>query len=115
MTNNIDLSYMELMTDGDVEMKKVMIEMLLDEPEGELIKMVALADGEDLATLKSISHKMKSTLSFVGNKEMTTKNAKIELISDGGGDIAELAELTARLVEIFQYVKKELQQVLETL
>jgi len=75
---HINLDYLNLMTDGDADMKKTMLEILFDElpKEIDLLSIhYASAAWEDL---KSISHKLKSTLSFVGNERMTTANNQIE-------------------------------------
>ena len=66
------------MTDGDADMKKTMLDILFEELPAEidlLSKHYAAASWEDL---KSVSHKLKSTLSFVGNEKMTAANSQIE-------------------------------------
>ncbi|MFK8101524.1 MAG: Hpt domain-containing protein [Saprospiraceae bacterium] len=75
---HIDLSYLNLMSDGDDSMKKVMLEMLFEELPTEINAMRALLDGANWQELGSVSHKMKSTLSFVGNESMTEANKNIE-------------------------------------
>ena len=40
--NHINLDYLELMADGDTSMKKIMLDMLLDELPAELEKMKTL-------------------------------------------------------------------------
>ncbi|MGB0983564.1 MAG: response regulator, partial [Saprospiraceae bacterium] len=57
----IDLSYLDLMSDGDVDMKKMMLELLFDEPMSEIDKMKDLQASADWLELRAVSHKMKST------------------------------------------------------
>ncbi len=78
MYQYINLDYIDLMTDGDDEMKVTMLEMLLEEMPAELELMknhLANAEWEDLF---KAAHKMKSTLSFIGNDAMTQANIAIE-------------------------------------
>lgn len=78
--NFINLDYLDMMSDGDLEMKKVMLDMLFEELPTELAKMRELANAGDWKELSSVAHKMKSTLSFVGCDAMTTANIDIETI-----------------------------------
>ncbi len=98
----INLDYMNMMSDGDPSMKQVMLEMLLEELPLELSKMRVLFDENKWTELGSTSHKMKSTLAFVGNDAMTNANSKIEHIckeEQGIGDIAELIGILEGLID----------------
>ncbi len=75
---HIDLSYLELMSDGDADMKGILLDMLLTEPSGEFDKMQKLAAEQNWDELKQVSHKMKSTLPYVGFEELTETNKKID-------------------------------------
>lgn len=82
----INLDYLNLMTDDDNDMKKVMLDMLFEELPQELEKMNQLFATESWEELKAVSHKMKSTLSFVGNDPMTEANKNIEAVLKSGDD-----------------------------
>ncbi len=75
---HIDLSYLELMSDGDADMKGILLDMLLTEPSGEFEKMQKLAAEQNWDELKQVSHKMKSTLPYIGFEELTETNKKID-------------------------------------
>lgn len=75
---HIDLSYLELMSDGDADMKGILLDMLLSEPVGEFEKMKKLAAEQNWDQLKQVSHKMKSTLPYIGFEELTETNKKID-------------------------------------
>jgi len=75
---HIDLSYLELMSDGDVQMKSILLDMLLTEPVGEFEKMQALTAQKNWDELKQVSHKMKSTLPYIGFEELSETNKRID-------------------------------------
>ena len=110
---HINLDYLEMMADGDEDMKKVMLEMLLDELPVEVAKMRSLTDAQNWDELKSVSHKMKSTLSYVGNAAMTEANANIELITKDGGDTTKVPALMDTVEQQYNNVIGELKTVFE--
>ncbi|MFK7937286.1 MAG: Hpt domain-containing protein [Saprospiraceae bacterium] len=85
------------MTDGDDEMKKVMLDMLFEELPEELEKMNRMYEIASWDELKAVSHKMKSTLSFVGNEAMVEANKKIESTIKNGEDTNSIAILLTTL------------------
>ena len=93
----INLEYMEMMSEGDSSMKKVMIEMLMEELPQEIDKMDALVKDRNWNELMSVSHKMKSTLAFVGNENMTEANKQIESLSKEGSNTDSVPELLESL------------------
>lgn len=104
----INLDYMDMMSDGDDSMKVVMLEMLLDELPQELQKMSDLCAAADWTELGSVSHKMKSTLAFVGNNEMTSANTEVETICKSGERVAQVPALVTTLTDIAPQALKEL-------
>ncbi len=111
----INLDYMDMMSDGDPDMKKVMLEMLLEEIPQELVKMREVHTASDWNGLASVAHKMKSTLSFVGNDSMTNANKELESI----GKSQEGTDKVAGLIEVLENtsvpVLVELKKVFEGL
>ncbi|MFK7809667.1 MAG: Hpt domain-containing protein [Saprospiraceae bacterium] len=111
----INLDYMDMMADGDADMKKTMLEMLLDEIPQEVIKMREVASANDWEQLASVSHKMKSTLSFVGNDAMTNANKELETI----GKTQEGTDRVNELIEVLETtsapVLVELKKIFEEL
>jgi len=89
----INLEYLELMADGDPEMKGVMLDMLLTELPEELSKMRTEFDQQAWEVLGSTSHKLKSTLSFVGNSQMNEANKEIENICKEGENPAQIGDM----------------------
>lgn len=104
----INLSYLELMADGDTDMKLTMLEMLLDEVPAEMEKMEALIQDENWEELKGVSHKMKSTLSFIGNDRLTHANQQVEDIAKSEKGTERLPELIATLLDLYPKAVEEL-------
>ncbi len=104
----IDLSYMEQMAAGDDDMKTTMIEMIIDELPSDLQTMNELFESENWEELGNLSHKMKSTIAYIGNPSMENANAAIEEITRYGGDTSQLASL-------FDTLNSECPQVVDEL
>jgi len=109
--NNINLDYMDMMSDGDDSMKKIMLEMLFEELPMEIDKMKEHVVSNNMKELGEVSHKMKSTLAFVGNTAMTEANKSIEQIVKNGEGVNELGQLTDTLQQIYPLALAELKEV----
>jgi HPt (histidine-containing phosphotransfer) domain-containing protein len=79
--NLTNLDYLKLMADGDQDMEQTMLEMLLVELPEEFDKMKTLFAASAWLPLSKVSHKMKSTLPFIGNDELTSANLRIEQLT----------------------------------
>jgi HPt (histidine-containing phosphotransfer) domain-containing protein len=112
---HINLDYLEMMSDGDDSMKKTMLEMLLDELPQEVKKMAELLEQKNWETLSSVSHKMKSTLAFVGNEEMTAANKQVELIAKSTPSPESLEDLINVLKSACPMAITELEEELSKL
>ncbi len=111
----INLDYLDMMADGDNDMKKVMLGMLFEEMPEELEKMQQLCQAKDWQELSSVAHKMKSTLSFVGNDTMTNANKTLEVMSKAETETESLAEMVTTIVEMWPKVLNELKGVHDNL
>ena len=112
-SNYTNLEYLRLMSDGDAEMEKTMLEMLLAELPQEFSKLKALHAAGEWEDLSSISHKMKSTLAFVGNEEMTAANKEIEQLAKHLTDLDRIASLIDILENNIWKAVSELEQELQ--
>ena len=108
---HINLDYLNMMADGDDEMKKVMLSMLFEEMPIELDKMSTECQAGNWEALSAICHKMKSTLSFIGNPQMTEANKTLEILSKTADDTDTYPGYIATLQEWLPKVKVELQVV----
>lgn len=111
-TAYINLDYLRLMADNDDEMIKTMLAMLLEELPTEMGKINELAAAENWDELTRVSHKMKSTLAFVGNDAMTNANKELERVTKYKTDFHSvpslLAALNAPLPKVIQALETEL-------
>lgn len=107
----IDLSYMDLMSDGDVDMKRMMLELLFDEPKEEIQKMKRLCTAADWDELSKVSHKMKSTLAFVGNDTLTQTNKQVEQAAKTQTDLDQISAWLDTLEDLFGKALVELKGV----
>lgn len=106
----INLDYLEMMSDGDESMKKVMLEMLIAELPEEIGKMKELLEQKNWEPLSSVSHKLKSSLAFVGNDEMTEANIQIEQMAKSASDSPEMQEAMNVLEHLSPSVISEIEE-----
>jgi HPt (histidine-containing phosphotransfer) domain-containing protein len=99
------------MTGGDDEMKGEMLSMLIIEIPDEMAKMQAATKAADWEEVFQISHKFKTTLSFIGNEDMMTTNKTVEYCSRHRVDVTEIAQMVAQLAEKTPLVLNELRSI----
>ena len=104
----INLEYLETMTGGDAEMMNQMIHMLIDEIPVEVVKMQACVAPKDWEEIFQISHKLKTTLAFIGNEEINSLNKTIEHCSRNRVDIEEIPPMIEQLSELSKPIVAEL-------
>ena len=104
----INLEYLETMTGGDAEMMNQMIQMLVDEIPSEIVKMQACVATKDWEDIFQLSHKLKTTLAFIGNEEINSLNKTIEHCSRNRIDINEIPQMIEQLSELSEPILKEL-------
>jgi HPt (histidine-containing phosphotransfer) domain-containing protein len=107
----INLDYLRLMADNDEDMIQTMLDMLLVELPDEMGHIRALYDVENWDELTRVSHKMKSTLAFVGNNAMTNANKELERTTKYKTDMHLIPNLVsvleANLPPVMEALKKE--------
>ncbi len=105
---HINLEYLETMTGGDAEMMNQMLTMLIDEIPTEIIKMqesVVLKDWEEIFQL---SHKLKTTLAFIGNADMTSLIKTIEHCSRNRVELKDIPPMVEQLSDLSKPILVEL-------
>jgi HPt (histidine-containing phosphotransfer) domain-containing protein len=108
---HINLDYLDTMTGGDEEMKGEMLSMLIIEIPDEMAKMEAATAAADWEEVFQISHKFKTTLSFIGNEEMITTNKTVEYCSRHRVDVAEITAMVGQLSAKMPLILDELKQI----
>jgi HPt (histidine-containing phosphotransfer) domain-containing protein len=109
--NYIQLDYLETMTDGDADMMQTMLEMLITEIPEEIEKMKVCVAAKDWQELFQVSHKMKTTFSFVGNEAIINTNKTLEHCSRHEESLDEIPGLVEQIEELAIKIVEELQQV----
>ncbi len=109
----INLDYVELMSGGDTEMKKTLLQMVLQELPQELALQQQHAQNKDWEALGEISHKMKSTLAFVGNEQLTEWNKQVEQNAKRHQNLEQLPKLVSQIASLTPRVLEALRQALQ--
>lgn len=107
----INLDYLETVTEGDHDMQREMLAMIVEELTTELPKMRNCLNQNDWRGLRDISHKFKTTLAFVGNDLMAEANKEIEHIARTGTGSERLPLLLSILEDLQPGVRQELSAV----
>ena len=76
---HLDLSYIESLIGDDNETKMVILSTVLEEVPQELSKMEELINSEDWKVFHEVSHKLKSTLAYLGDNKILKANERIML------------------------------------
>ena len=107
----IQLDYLETMSEGDSDMMQTMLEMLITEIPEEVEKMKHCVVTQNWEELFQLSHKMKTTLSFVGNEDMINTNKTLEHCAHHEVSIDEIPAMVQTLMNLTPKVIEELRQV----
>lgn len=107
----IQLDYLETMTDGDPDMMQTMLDMLIMEIPEEIEKMNVALAAQDWEELFQLSHKMKTTLSFIGNEEIIEANKTVEHNARHRENLDTVPSLVATIDNLGAKVVNELRQV----
>ena len=112
--NHTNLDYLKLMADGDRDMEQTMLEMLLSELPEEFAKMKSLYQEQNWEELSKVSHKMKSTLAFIGNEDVTAANKQIEQLAKSEVGLEIIESLMATFENRLPDILAELKQIFKT-
>jgi len=110
-TTFINLDYLRLMADNDEEMIQTMLGMLVEELPEELEKINTFFQEKNWDELHKVSHKMKSTLAFVGNDDLTAANKEIERLAKEETGPERIGELIGVLHNLAPLVLEELREM----
>ena len=115
-STTLDLSYLEKMSAGDRNTKKMMLRMLLEELEKDLPRLRSLIETEDWDQIARFCHHFKSTLVFSGSNSMLEANRRIwDHAKRNGRTSTRLGAQMRTLESQSKRVKSEVSRVLRTL
>ncbi len=109
----IDLSYLEMMSDNDPEMKQTLIEMILADVPKELDLLEKAIQEHRWDDVRKISHKLKSTTPFVGNAELDEYNKSIERNCINNYNLDAIPSIFTKTKDMFSRAFTELEAVLK--
>ncbi len=81
MRNSLDLSYLEEITGGDVEVIIEMITLFLDETPAQLELLKEKAANKDWDSVAAGAHRVRPTFLYVGSLELHKKTSDVERLS----------------------------------
>ena len=112
---HINLEYLDMMTEGDADMKKEILAEVLKELRTDIPKMLNFFKNGDLENTHQLSHRFKTTLAFVGNEMMSDANREAELITKLGENKEKLPDLFGIVEDLHPKVLGELEQYYQSL
>ena len=111
----IDFTYLDTLIDGDVETKQVIISTLLEEvPEEIGLLKAALANGK-WSEFHEVSHKLKSTLAYVGNDAIFDANQNMMMSSRNFENLDKIPTWLGEVEKHWENIKPELEKAMEEL
>jgi HPt (histidine-containing phosphotransfer) domain-containing protein len=113
--NYISLDYMTLMANDDLELKKTMLEMLIEDLATQVPKLNAAILQTDWPSMKSIGHYLKSSFVFVGNEELSIAIKTIDHHATSRTSMPIIKQQMAKITQLLPFVKKELNSALTQL
>ncbi len=111
----IDLSYLDSLTGGDIDIKIMMVETIVNDFPTEVAKVENDYEQKDWDELKKSSHKIKSTCGYLGLQEMVTTAKTIENNSWERKELDQMEFLVQRLGTVCRKAHFQLKQELEDL
>lgn len=114
--SKLDLSYLETMSGGDENTKKILLEALLKELGDNRQTARQLCEQQNWPELERFCHHYKSTLSFSGDKTLINANAKLwKIAQERGSDARTLNSTLTVLERNSQSVAREVSRILKNL
>ena len=112
---SIDFTYLDSLIDGDIETKQVIISTLLEEvPEEIGLLKTALVDG-NWNEFHEVSHKLKSTLAYVGNDAIFDANQNMMIASRNAENLDKIPTWLSEVEKHWENIEPELHDALADL
>ena len=113
---HIDLSYLYLFFGAEAHdiIKDLLISLLQEIPEA-LSDMEAALKTGNLEQLGLLSHKFKSTLHYIGNRDLQDWNIQLEDLIMNREDIDELQQIFQKIQKKAPFVLEDIRQAIQNL
>lgn len=96
---NIDLSYLEEITEGDKDMMLEMLTLFVEDIPNQVEAIQKHAADQNLAGVGSESHKLKPTLQYAGLHSLYQTVKRLEVLGKAGVQTEEVSNLIVQLGE----------------
>lgn len=106
----LEISYLNKITEGDIVLRKKMIDLIIKETPPDIANLKRLIDEKDWPALKSLAHKFKSTAIFLGNKQLETL---IKTVEDMAGERRETNKIPIMIEQIEEICSRALSELKE--
>lgn len=111
----IQLSYLDTIAGDDPDLRQTLLEMVSQELSSALPQMKQALEQQNWDTLHEIVHKLKSTLAFIGNPELSEANQRILSNLENKNFAANFGGWLSVYGHLAVPIQQELQQELEHL
>lgn len=111
----INFTYLDSLIDGDVETKQVIIATLLEEVPEEIGQLKATLATNDWNTFHEVSHKLKSTLAYIGNDAIFDANQNMMISSRSGENLAQIPQWLSEVENLWKDIQPELDKAMAEL
>ena len=92
-----DLSYLNMMTGNNAELKDKIIQMLIDETPDELYNLKQFTREKNWKRVRAVSHKMKSGVTYLGLSKTLELVKRIEEYSESENHLDRVPDLVERV------------------
>lgn len=111
MTNNVDLSYLEELSEGNSEFLKDMISTFLEKVPYYKQDFLEFRNQKDWSKMQSLAHKSKTTFLMMGIPYLSQQAALIEQYCKDGDKENEIEQVLIKIVPYFKSVVTEMQSL----
>lgn len=110
-----DLTFLRTVSKGNDEFVKKIVNSFVTQASSDIVKMQECLDNKDWEGLHFIAHKMKSSIHFVGIKELHTTIRDIEMFAQEKSNYDALLQLVPQFINVCRLAIRELEHEMESL
>ncbi len=111
----IDLTYLDSLIGDDAETKQVILSTLLDEVPEEIEKIKDALANSDWNELHEVSHKLKSTLAYIGNDAIFDANQNIMMAARNMENLEQVPVWLNSVDTMWNDIEPEIQNAINEL
>jgi HPt (histidine-containing phosphotransfer) domain-containing protein len=111
----IDLTYLDSLIGDDAETKQVILSTLLEEVPEEIQKLKDALASSDWNELHEVSHKLKSTLAYIGNDAIFNVNQDIMMAARNMENLEQIPAWLDSVATLWDDIQPEVQDAMDEL